>query len=1256
MLQLSRAGALRSRMPSEEHGRWSGCWDIRGAVVKLEWTNTVGRELVPGCHQMSTRCNNPKGLDMHEAPVSGPPGVDLVEWGDDRGVAAAIGRTTRQQEALSSEVPGERTGESSDRRADHPIVSVANEDSALVRGCLVAVDARDQAGPCSPGCSSAIVINKISIRAVSIRAPLVICGIPVMAVIDSGAEVTVISDDFYSKIPKNSRPPLLESDQQLVVADKQLSLHGMGVAHVSMRVSQIEFKWHVHVAPITDNLLLGCDVLDALDMQVSPRRGLWVKDRWLPCKVTRKPCGKTLVLVVLQEVTEIPAHHELVTWGGIPRGSWERGPCALLEPVPKELGGILVARALVDTRGPIPVRLVNLTDAPVIIPPGCVLGELSPVSQDQVPMTSESANIRNVTLDPDSHQSSSRGAEGGLAGEDKSPTSVPEHLQELYHETCRHVNSPSVRQRLAGLLVRRQRVFARNCTDLGSFTKIKHEINTNGAAPVRERVRRTPRGFEGEEEKCLQEQLQAGVIRPSPTAWAAPTVLVRKSDGTVRWCIDYRSLNDRSVKDAYPLPRIDMCFDSLGGVRYFSTLDLQSGYWQIKVEEADIHKTAFITKYGLFECIKMPFGLCSAPSTFQRCMELVFRGLQWCTLLIYLDDIIILGRTMEENLDRLDEALGRLEEANLKLKPSKCKLLQQEVLFLGHIVSADGVRPNPKLVESICSWEPPKDRRGVQRFLGLCNYYRRFVPDFSVVANPLTDLTSKSKEFEWTASVHQAFEKLKVALSSAPVLSFPLPSGDYILDTNASDVGVGGVLSQDQNGVEWVIAFSSKKLNKQQRRYCVTPRELLAVVTFLREFRVHLLAREFTIRTDHSSLTWLLRFKEPQGQLARWLEYIFQFKFRIIHRPGKKHGNADALSRAPTLYEESWCEEYLAGIALESLPCGGCPYCTRRHEEWSDFHENVDVVPLTAGGGACRQVTTRSQAKASQCGNVTDTTSASQTPTPSWIPGYDPAQLRAAQLEDADLHQVHRWMDLGRRPSRDEAVSLSPAARSYWLNLENLRRVDGVLYLNWVSNQGLPDRLRLLVPRHLRTEVLTFCHDSLFSGHMGVHRTVKKVKQRFHWPGLSKDVKVHICSCATCNANRMPYQRFRAALVGFRVGAPLDRVGIDLIGPLPVTEKGNRYLLVIVDYFTRWAEAFPLPDQQAETVAKTFVHEFVCRYGAPLELHSDQGRNFECPVPRSLSAVWNCQDQFIALPPKFEWPCWKVWSYPGCTDPQLSWK
>ena len=216
-----------------------------------------------------------------------------------------------------------------------------------------------------------------------------------------------------------------------------------------------------------------------------------------------------------------------------------------------------------------------------------------------------------------------------------------------------------------------------------------------------------------------------------------------------------------------------MGFDSFGSVQYFSTLDLQSGYWQIQVAKEDVPKTAFITKYGLYEYLKMPFGLCNAPSTFQRCMELVFRGLQWKTLLIYLDDIIILGSSMDENLERLDEALARLEDAHLKLKPSKCKLLQTEVLILGHIVSAQGMKPNPRLVEAVKDWDVPRNRKDVQRFLGLCNYYRRFFPHFSNLANPLTHLTNKNVDFQWTTETQQSFDALKAALCVAPLLAFP---------------------------------------------------------------------------------------------------------------------------------------------------------------------------------------------------------------------------------------------------------------------------------------------------------------------------------------------------------------------------------------------------------------------------------------------------------------------------------------------------
>ena len=280
----------------------------------------------------------------------------------------------------------------------------------------------------------------------------------------------------------------------------------------------------------------------------------------------------------------------------------------------------------------------------------------------------------------------------------------PHNLQDLYITTAKRIVNPDVWPQLGSLLQDRQSDFARNKADLGCFKGASHEINTAFAAPVRERVRPTPKGFEGEEKKYLDEQLESGVVRPSSSAWASATVLVRKTDGSVRYCVDYRKVNDRTVKDSYPLPRINMCFDSLGGSRWFTTLDLQSGYWQIPVAVSDLPKTAFITKYGLYEYTKMPFGLCNAPSTFQRCMKMVFRGLQWHTLLIYLDDIFVLGATMQENLAWLDQVLGRLVEAGLKLKPSKCQILQEEVLFLGHIVSATGLCPNPCLVDAVCGW------------------------------------------------------------------------------------------------------------------------------------------------------------------------------------------------------------------------------------------------------------------------------------------------------------------------------------------------------------------------------------------------------------------------------------------------------------------------------------------------------------------------------------------------------------------------
>ena len=285
-------------------------------------------------------------------------------------------------------------------------------------------------------------------------------------------------------------------------------------------------------------------------------------------------------------------------------------------------------------------------------------------------------------------------------------------------------------EQLKQLLIKHSNVFAKNSSDYGKTNIVTHKIDTGNSAPIKQRPRRAPLSFAKEETEIIENQLKSGVIRESASPWASPLVYVRKKDGTTRPCVDYRRLNDVTKKDAYPLPNINECLDCLGGATYFSCLDILSAYYQIEVDEADRAKTAFVCKKGLFEYSVMGFGLCNAPSTFQRCMELVMKGLQWEILLIYLDDLIIHGNTFNQHLCRLDMVFTRLAEAGLKLKPSKCFLFKKEVAFLGHVVTDEGIKPQEQKVETIKNWPVPQNITDIRSFLGFCSYYRRYIKRF----------------------------------------------------------------------------------------------------------------------------------------------------------------------------------------------------------------------------------------------------------------------------------------------------------------------------------------------------------------------------------------------------------------------------------------------------------------------------------------------------------------------------------------------
>ena len=389
--------------------------------------------------------------------------------------------------------------------------------------------------------------------------------------------------------------------------------------------------------------------------------------------------------------------------------------------------------------------------------------------------------------------------------------------------------------------------------------------------------------------------LQQGVIQPSNSPWASPIVLVKKKDGSFRFCVDYRKLNAVTRKDAHPLPRVDDLLDSLQGACMFSTLDLRSGYWQISMEPKDREKTAFITPDGLWEFVRMPFGVSNGCATFQRATEIIISGLNYETCLCYFDDVIIPLNSLEQQYER--QVLERFRKHNLRVKASKCMFGADKLTHLGHVVSGKGVHTDPAKITAVATLPDPQNVEQVRSFLGLAGYYRKFIPQIATIAAPLVNLTKKGTKFLWGEDQKRAFAQLKDLLCTAPILAYPQFDKQFFLQTDASDIGLGAVLTQlDSNGNERAISYASRPLTDCEKGYSATEKEALAVVFATDHFRVYLLGRSFTLVTDHSALRWL-HSVEPKGRLARWVMHLQEYNFHVKHRPGSANGNADALSR-----------------------------------------------------------------------------------------------------------------------------------------------------------------------------------------------------------------------------------------------------------------------------------------------------------------------------------------------------------------------
>lgn len=455
--------------------------------------------------------------------------------------------------------------------------------------------------------------------------------------------------------------------------------------------------------------------------------------------------------------------------------------------------------------------------------------------------------------------------------------------------------TPSQKEQLDSLI---QYVFKDTGDKLGCTTMVEHVITTQ-SPPIKQRHYPLSPALQAHVNKELEKMLADDIIEPSNSPWASPIVLVRKPDNSYRFCVNYKKLNEVSLKDAYPIPFVSSTLDKLREAKYISTIDIKSAYWQIPVAKESRPLTAFVVPTrGLFQFKRMPFGLHNAPSTWQRFIDRVLGHDLEQYVSVYLDDIILTTATFSKHIEILQEVFRRLKEAGLTLNRDKCHFCKRELKFLGHIVTSSGLMVDPEKVEAVVQIPTPKTVSEVRRIVGLASWYRRFVPNFSSIVAPMTNLLRKHQPFVWTEECSKALTTIKNSLVSAPILACPDFSKHFYLQTDASDFGLGAVLTQmDDTAGEKVICYLSRSLTKVERRYSIVEKECLAAVFAIEKLRGYLEGTRFTLITDHFSLKWLFSIKDPIGRIARWAVRLQQYDFNIEHRSGRENVVADALSR-----------------------------------------------------------------------------------------------------------------------------------------------------------------------------------------------------------------------------------------------------------------------------------------------------------------------------------------------------------------------
>lgn len=792
-------------------------------------------------------------------------------------------------------------------------------------------------------------------------------------------------------------------------------------------------------------------------------------------------------------------------------------------------------------------------------------------------------------------------------------------------------------------------IFFYEDTKLTFTNQVKHKINTTDEIPVHSKTYRYPYIHKPEVEKQISKMLNDGIIQPSNSPWSSPIWIVPKkqdASGKQKWriVVDYRKLNEKTIDDRYPLPNISDILDKLGRSQYFTTLDLASGFHQIEMSPEDIPKTAFSVEHGHYEYLRMPFGLKNAPSTFQRAMDDVLKGLQGHICLVYMDDIIIFSTSLPEHIENLRKVFQRLRDKNLKIQLDKSEFLQKNVKFLGHIITPEGIKPNPDKIAAIKKFPVPKTPKEIKSFLGLIGYYRKFIKDFAKLTKPLTTCLKKGAKIEHDEKFLHSFETCKNILTNDPLLQYPDFDKPFVVTTDASQFAIGGILSQGNIGSDKPIAYASRTLNNAEINYSVIEKELLGIIYAVKYFRPYLFGRKFKIVTDHKPLQWLFSLKEPQSRLVRWRLKLEEYDYEIVYKKGKNNTNADALSRVQIHPLDTQNIDKETNLDEQSM----INNIDSNDYDTSDTDRDLDNQSMINNFDSNEERisdTDRDRDKQTMPNNTDEHKELRVTQPDSdnitvHTTSEDPIQtIQISEkainyydnqifINELDLDMTDRFsiLESFHNKQKWQCYFTTTNTRQQFIDLLKNYCVPGKTYAFYIENEQLypilcnavkdtfknstfklikcTKVLKDVFSEKEQTDLIKYYHE-IATVHRGINELESELRRQYFWPTLRIASRNYVNRCEICQTTKYERNPINPKLEL----TPTPEKPFEIIHMDTLTIE-NKKFLILIDSFSKYAQAYPLTGTQAVNVVQCLV-TFMSHHGLPKLIITDNGTEFK---------------------------------------------